>query len=208
MSATAAETVDDVEATVPKKPGKKKMLIIGIAIAVLLAGGAGAGAIVWKKKRAAAEAAAEAAANGAEGETAEPAAHAAHKDEHKGPPAFLPLDPFVVNLADRESDRYMQIGITLELSDSKFADQLKAYMPAIRNGVLMVLAQKSSQDLLSRNGKEKLASEIMREAVRPLGIELEGDDNSKADKTEEKGTKTSLEDSPVRHVHFSSFIIQ
>ena len=214
MSAAAAETVaEDVEATVPTKLGKKKKLIIIVATAVLLAGGAGGGALVWKKKRAAAAAAAEAAANGTEGETAAPVARAtAHKDEHKGPPAFLPLDPFVVNLADRESERFAQIGITLELADPKFADQLKAYMPAIRNGVLLVLAHKSSQELLSRNGKEKLAQEIMREAVKPLGIELEGEEDAKTAKEDkedkEAGVKTSMEDSPIRHVHFSSFIIQ
>ena len=60
------------------------------------------------------------------------------------------------------------------------ADQLKAYMPAIRNGVLMVLASKTSQELLTRKGKEKLADEIMREAVRPLGIELASEDDEEA----------------------------
>jgi len=215
MSAAAAETVvEDVDATSLPKTGKKKKLIILIAAAVLLAGGAGGGAMVWKKKRAAAAAAEAAAEAGTDGdaETAAPVARAVtHRDEHKGPPAFLPLDPFIVNLADRETERYAQIGITLELSDPKFADQLKAYMPAIRNGVLLVLAHKSSQELLSRSGKEKLAVEIMRESVRPLGIELEGSEDAKADasdKGEERGTKTPLEDSPVRHVHFSSFIIQ
>ena len=210
MSAAAAETVvEDVDATSLPKKGKKKKLIIIIAAAVLLAGAAGGGAMVWQKKKAAAAAAA-AAAEGGDAEAA-PAAHAAaRKDEHKGPPAFLPLDPFIVNLADKDSERYAQIGITLELVDPKFADQLKAYMPAIRNGVLLVLAHKSSQELLSRAGKEKLAAEIMREAVRPLGIELEGggSEDAKADSGEEKGTKTPLDDSPVRHVHFSSFIIQ
>jgi hypothetical protein len=46
----------------------------------------------------------------------------------------------------------------------------------------------------------------MREAVRPLGVELAGeDDEGKGEKTE---GKTPIEDSPVRKVHFSSFIIQ
>ena len=82
-------------------------------------------------------------------------------------------------------------------------------MPAIRNGVLLALAHKTSQELLTRNGKEKLAAEIMREAVKPLGIELEGEsEGAKGESGESKGNKTPLEDSPVRHVHFSSFIIQ
>ena len=205
MSAAAAEPVDnnDGDAPAPSRPGRKKLIVIAAAAAVLLAGGGGGAAFMLKKKREAA-AAAEAAANG-EGEEAEPVAEAApRKNAHKGPPAFLPLDAFVVNLADRETERFAQIGITLELDDPKFADQLKAYMPAIRNGILMVLAHKTSTELLTRAGKEKLASEVMHAAVRPLGIELEDDEQAKPGAEK----KTPLEESPVRHVHFSSFIIQ
>ena len=196
MSAAAAEPADhDGTATAAPAKGRKKLIVVLAALAVVLAGAGGGGAWFVKKKRAAAEAAA------AESDAA-PAADA-QKEIRKTPPAFLPLESFVVNLADRDSERFAQIGITLELDDSKVADQLKAYMPAIRNGILMVLAHKTSQELLTRPGKEKLAAEIMREAVRPLGIDLEGDEESKS---EDK--KTPLEESPVRHVHFSSFIIQ
>ena len=87
-------------------------------------------------------------------------------------PVFLPLDPFIVNLADKDVDRYAQIGITLELESTVFADQVKAYMPAVRNAILLILAQKTSRELLGRSGKEELAEEIMREAVRPMGIEI------------------------------------
>jgi flagellar FliL protein len=92
--------------------------------------------------------------------------------ESKSVPFYLPLDPFVVNLADREADRYAQIGITFELESGLVGDQIKAYMPAIRNAVLMVLANKTSKELLNREGKEQLAREIMREAARPMGIEV------------------------------------
>ena len=52
---------------------------------------------------------------------------------------------------------------------------MKAYMPAIRNGILMVLAHKTSAELLERSGKELLAAEIMRESVRPMGINIQAD---------------------------------
>ncbi|HEV7912409.1 MAG TPA: flagellar basal body-associated FliL family protein [Albitalea sp.] len=203
MSAAAAEPVEkDGDAPAPAR-GRKKLIVLAAAAAVLLAGAGGGAAWVIKKKRA--TAAAEATVAG--GEEAVPVAHAApHRELRKTPPTFLPLDAFVVNLADRETERFAQIGITLELEDGKFADQLKAYMPAIRNGILMVVAHKSSAQLLSRSGKEQLAAEIMREAVRPLGIELE--DDGEETKGEDKGQKTPLDQSPVRHVHFSSFIIQ
>jgi|SRR5437762_1769822 len=210
MSAAAAEPVEDGEAPAPSPKGKKKLIIL-IAAAVLVVAGLGGGAAVVIKKKREAIAAAEAAAAGAEGDAAPVVAarREAHKDSHKGPPAFLPLDPFIVNLSDRDTERFAQIGITLELDDPKYADQLKAYMPAIRNGILMVLAHKASQELLTRAGKEKLAIEVMRESVRPLGIELEDDDDSKPKvDSEDKTPKTPLEESPVRHVHFSSFIIQ
>lgn len=210
MSAAAAEPVEDGEAPAPAPSKGKKKLLILIATALIVVGGAGGGAAMVIKKKRAAAAAAEAAAAAADGDA--PVAQAsAHKDSHKGPPAFLPLEPFIVNLADRETERFAQIGITLELDDPKFADQLKAYMPAIRNGILMVLAHKDSKELLTRAGKEKLALEVMREAVRPLGIELVDDDENKkpsADKAEDGSQKVPLEESPVRHVHFSSFIIQ
>jgi flagellar protein FliL len=212
MSAAAASTTDAV--VVPPK-GKKKLLIIIVAVlAVVLAGGGGA-AFYLKKKAAAAAAAAE-----AEGDEAEAPAHAAAKGKDGAAqlPTFLPLEPFVVNLADKESDRYAQVGITLEIDDPKVADQLKAYMPAIRNGILMVLAHKTSTELLERSGKVALAGEIMREAVRPLGIELEapepepakaakaGEDDEVAPK--KKAKKKPPVHNPVRHVHFSNFIIQ
>ena len=205
MSAAAAPAA---EAAAPPK-GKKKLIII-LAAVLLLAGVGGGGAVFMMKKKAAeAAAAAE-----AEGEDGEPAKKAAKKD-HGAPPAFLPLEPFIVNLADKEVDRYAQIGVTLEIDDPKTADQLKAYMPAIRNGILMVLAHKTSAELLERKGKEALASEIMRETVRPLGIEIEApetdeavadDDEDKPKKKKKK--KAAAVDNPVKHVHFSNFIIQ
>ncbi|WP_128001570.1 flagellar basal body-associated FliL family protein [Piscinibacter defluvii] len=208
MSAAAATA----EAAPPAK-GKKKLIIILAVVLLLVAGGGGAAVFLMKKK------AAEAAAAEAEDEdgghaSAKGKAKAEAKHDPAQPPVFLPLDPFVVNLADKDADRYAQIGVTLEVEDAKLGDQLKAYMPAIRNGILMVLAHKTSTELLTREGKEKLAGEIMRESVRPLGIELEEpeEDEPAADdekpKKKKKKRKTAADESPVKHVHFSNFIIQ
>jgi len=196
MSAAAA-----VDAT-PKKGSKKLILIVAILGLLLVVGGGAA--VFMMKQRAAAAAAAE------EGD--EEVAHApAKKHDPKHAPTFVPLEPFVVNLADREQERYAQIGVTLEVDDPKVADELKAYMPAIRNGVLMVMAHKTSTELLERAGKEKLAAEIMREAVRPLGIEIEDEDTEEAadDKPSKKKKKRKpAVHNPVQQVLFSSFIIQ
>ena len=218
MSA-AAPTVD-AGAAAPAKKGKKKLVImLASALLVVLAGGGGAVFLMKKKAHDALEAQGD--------EAAAPAGeHAPARHDAKHPPIFLPLDPFVVNLADRETERYAQIGITLEVEDAKFADDMKAYMPAIRNAILMILAHKTSGELLERAGKEKLAGQIQREAARSMGIEIEEPDDEEADAAKPKADdaeatpkksakakakvkkKAKAETNPVRHVHFANFIIQ
>jgi flagellar FliL protein len=210
MPAAAAEPVDEAQApALAKKLGRKKLMIVGAAMLLLLvAGGSGAAFVVNKKRAAAAAESAE-----SEGGPALQAASHRKEERRKTPPVFLPLDSFVVNLADRDAERYAQIGITLELEDAKFTEEIKAYMPAIRNGVLLVLAHKTSQELHGRKGKEALAAEIMREAVRPLGIEIDepAPDTAAArdgDPDPAPAAPAGGEVNPVRKVHFSSFIIQ
>lgn len=215
MSKAAAATVDAVAGDAPPPKGKKKLIIILAAVLLLALAGGGA-AVYMMKKKAAAEAEAE-------GEDGERSAAEARRKEHaaKQPPVFVPLEPFVVNLADKESDRYAQIGVTLEVEDATFAEEMKAYMPAIRNGILMVLSHKTSAQLLSREGKVALANDIMREAVLPLGIEIK--DEPAAARVEEEEPLEEEEDedqpkkkkkaragpvNPVKRVHFSNFIVQ
>ena len=183
--------------------GKKKLIIIIAAVLLLVLIGGGAALMMMKKKQAAAE--------DEEGGEAPAAAETSHAKPKAGtPPTFVPLDPFTVNLADKEVDRFAQIGVTLEVADPKTADALKAYMPAIRSNVLMVLSHKTSAELLTREGKEKLAREILRESVRPMGIELdeEVEDEEAAAASKKKKKKKKAVESPVTQVLFSTFIVQ
>ena len=109
MSAVMADPA--VDAPVTRRP-KKKLIVIGaMVLALVLA--LGAGAVFFLKQRAAhAAAAAAAEEDAASPETATAGTPGAAV---KGAPFYLPLDPFIVNLADREADRYAQIGITFEV---------------------------------------------------------------------------------------------
>jgi len=204
MSAAAAP---GAEAAAAPAKGKKKLILILAIVGLLVAGGGGAAVFVMKKKAAEAAAAAEEDSEDGGGHAK---IHKPAKKDPAAPPAFLPMEPFIVNLADKDVDRYAQIGITLEIDDAKVADQLKLYMPAIRNGILMVLAHKTSGELLERKGKEALAAEIMREVVRPIGIELDDPEADEApeDAPKKKRKKKAEVYNPVKHVHFSNFIIQ
>ncbi|TDP87894.1 flagellar FliL protein [Aquabacterium commune] len=214
---SAAPAAAPAEGEAPKK-GSKKLIIIGAAVAVLLAGGGGA--FFMMKKKADAEAAAAAEGEDGDAEHAAPAKQAKKpehgKDEHKGPPTFVPLDPFIVNLADKEGERFAQIGVSLQVDDAKIGEEMKGYMPAIRNSVLLILSHKTSAELLSIEGKQKLAEEIRRDAARAMGYEIEDpEDEEAAAKAEEdapkkkKKKKKKVESyNPIVHVHYSNFIIQ
>jgi len=220
MSAAAAAA----DAT-PVKPGGKKKLVIMIAVAAIVLGGGGVGALLYmKKQKAAAEAAAAAAAEEGDADGAAPVKHEAKK-AHGEKPVFVPMDPFVVNLADHEADRYAQIGITLEVPDEHVGEEIKTYLPAIRNNILLLLAHKSSADLAGGEGKELLARQIRVAALKAMGEEVEDEDEAPAAEAasasgsasasasapaarKKKKKAAPVADAAIRSVQFSSFIIQ
>lgn len=189
-TATAAESA-------PKPAKSKKLLIIGAVVVLLLVIAGAAAAWVLSNRHAADE----------DGQETE-----ARSSSPLAAPTFLPLETMVVNLADPGGERFVQVGITLELRDTKTADTVKQYMPSIRSGILMLLSQRNSDELLMREGKEKLAADIAREVARPLGFtpakaaaarEDEDEDDDGAPRKRRRDAR-----SPVRNVHFSGFIIQ
>nr|WP_315199649.1 flagellar basal body-associated FliL family protein [uncultured Aquabacterium sp.] len=210
---SAAPAAAPAEGDAPPK-SKKKLIIIVAAVAVLLGGGGGA--FFMMKSKAAAEAAA-AEAEGDDGEHAAPAKKAhkpdPKKDDHKTPPVFVPLEPFVVNLADKDVDRFAQVGINLQVDDAKIGEEMKAYMPAIRNSVLLILSHKTAEELLTPEGKTKLAEEIRRDAARAMGYEIEDPEEDvpeedEAPKKKKKKKKKVESYNPITQVHYANFIIQ
>ena len=197
-----ATTPPAATADAAPKPAKKKKLIIIIGAVVLLLVMAG-GAAVWVM--------ASRKALDEDGQEVD-----AKSSAVASVPTFLPMENMVVNLADPGGDRFAQIGITLEVEDAKTAEQVKVYLPTIRSGILLLVSQRTSTELLLREGKEKLASDILREVSRPLGYTVpsakaraaaaaaeNGDEDA-----EERPAKKKVERNPVHRVLFSSFIIQ
>jgi flagellar protein FliL len=216
---SAAPAAAPAEGDAPKK-GPKKLIIIIAAVVLLLAACGGAFFMMKKKAADAEAAAADGGEEGAAEEHAKPTREAKRpehgKGEHATPPSFVPLEPFIVNLTDRDAERFAQVGISLQVEDPHLAEEMKAYMPAIRNAVLMILSHKSSEELLSADGKQKLAEELRREAARAMGYEVEDpedeEDTAKADaeapkKKKKKKRKVELYN-PIVQVHYSNFIIQ
>lgn len=206
MSAAAA-TADASADTKPKKSKKLLFIIIGVVVLALV----GAGAAFFLMKKGHDEEGGEEGATAA-AEAPEPPPPPKH--DPKAPPTFLPLDAMVVNLADEGGNRFVQLAITLQLDDPKVAEDMKVYMPAIRNGILMLISQRTAEQMLVVEGKEDLTQDIIGEISAVMGYDYE-DPREDATETEAaaapKGKKPKRKRAvynPIRGVLFSSFIVQ
>ena len=185
----------------PKAPAKSKKLLIIIGAAVLIVALLAGGAFFYISKQRAA-AAAEDAEGGAGEKTTAPAAP-------KTPPAYLPLDSMVVNLADPGGEKVAQIGITLEVVDAHAVDAVKAFLPTIRSGILLLISQRTAEELLKPEGKQKLAKDILHETLLPFGGgEVAHGEASQQSKKKKKDAEPDHASMPVVGVLFSSFIVQ
>ncbi len=135
------------DAKAPTKNKPKLLLIAGAGVALAAVGGGAAAYLLIGKKD---------------------AAHAAEqKAQPRKTPVFVDLESFTVNLRD-DDDRFMQVKLVAEMRDAAAGDVLKNMMPAVRSEILLLLGSKTAADLATREGKEKLAREIVAAANKPL----------------------------------------
>ncbi|MCL4757131.1 MAG: flagellar basal body-associated FliL family protein [Rhodocyclaceae bacterium] len=185
--AKAQEAAPAQDEAAPKKKGgkmKKMLLILMILVLVLALAAGGVIAFLLSKK-----------GSGEEG--AEAATTAVVTVDLSKPPTFVALDPFVVNLAPGEGDRFLQVVMSLRVSDAKTGEHLKGFMPQIRHRINLLLASKLPSELAPTQGREHLAGEIVHGVNEVLGFPV---DRSAAPDAAPAG--------PVQAVLFSSFIIQ
>jgi flagellar FliL protein len=103
---------------------------------------------------------------------------------HEEPGPIMELEPFLLNLADREELRFLKVSIKLELDRPEEKTDFHNKVPAIRDALLVLLSSKESQILRTVNGKRRVREEIM---TRVNGVMSKG---------------------KVANVFFTDFIIQ
>lgn len=187
----SAKPADPAAASAPPKGKGKMMLVMGLVGGIVVAGGAAGG--VWfymnKKGHAATE------------------EQAAAVEPERAASTYLALENLICNLADAGGERVVQIGMTLELQDEKSVAQIKTLMPVVRSKMLMLVTQRTADELLKRDGKEKLANDVVIEVSRVLGYDVEPPARSKGG-DDEAPVRKKKSAGPVRGVLFSSFIVQ
>jgi flagellar protein FliL len=194
----ATKTAEAAAAAPPPKSKKLLVIVLAVVLFVVLAV---LGTIIFVNKQRSAAVMGD--------EEAQPVAR---QQVEVGPPTYLPLDNMVVNLADPGGERVAQIGITFELQNAAAVERVKQYLPSIRSGILLLVSQRTSEDLLKIEGKEKLARAILREAAEPFGGMDEDEDEVDASKSgsasKPRKRRRVQPDLPVQRVLFSSFIVQ
>ncbi|MFP3983037.1 MAG: flagellar basal body-associated protein FliL [Desulfurivibrionaceae bacterium] len=94
------------------------------------------------------------------------------------------LEPFVVNLADPQGDRYLKIKINMELKDPKAVERAKQLSPKLRDIVIMMISSLAFEEVMTSEGKLRIREELRTRFNRVL-----------------KPYK-------VEHIYFSEFVIQ
>lgn len=159
-----------VEAPPPPTGSKKKLLIMITAGVLVLALGGGGAAWYFLKK-------------GDHAETAE-----AEKKKESGPPVYVAVEPFTVNLQPEDGEQYLQLTFTLQVGGLEQVELIKNNMPKVRSRILLLLSSKHASEINTPEGKHQLSTEIMQAVKQPF---TEGD-----------------AEQDVSEVLFTSFIIQ
>jgi len=86
--------------------------------------------------------------------------HGGKEGEKGGSPLTFALEPFILNLADIDSNRYLKISITLEFDSPGTARQAEQRVPQIRDALILLMTSLTFGDIHSVAGKLTLQSEI------------------------------------------------
>jgi flagellar FliL protein len=156
-----AEAVADAAPVAEKKKGRKG-LVLALVGAVAVLGAGGVGAFYWMSPGAGKEAAPAAAEShgGHGGAKAEGGRH-----------GVLSLEPFIVNLADPEGDRYIKCTMRLVLDHPDSAEAVKSddlAITRVRDRVLTLLSSKAFAQVATPEGKESLRKEIQTQVTAVL----------------------------------------
>jgi flagellar FliL protein len=133
------------------------MIIVIVLAVVLVLGGAAAGYFMFIGPKAK--------ASGNEGAVKE-VKHEQTKErgsgEGEGGASGLmkQLDPFIVNLADAQGQRYLKAVMQVEVDNPSVEGEIQGKLPQIRDEILMILSNKTFDDVSTTSGKHMVKREI------------------------------------------------
>lgn len=79
------------------------------------------------------------------------------------------LPSFTVNLADPSGNKYLRIGMDVELNSQEAITNISAQSARVRDAIILLLSNKTSEELSSAEGKVLLKNEVAARLNQILG---------------------------------------
>ena len=191
------EENDNEEA--PKKAGLStvKIIIIVVTLTLLLGGGLVGGTFYFVSSMNQPQASnskdsADKTADGEEEEEVDEEEEAA-EDKVLEPPHYFSMDPkFVVSFSNQKYARFMQFSLEIMSRDAEVIKKVEEHNPVIRSSLLMLFGSQGYDEMVTREGKEKL----LKDAAADINNTLQ--------------TVTGSADmaAAIEAAYFTSFVIQ
>ena len=84
--------------------------------------------------------------------------------EARGESFYLALEPpFIVNFVYKDTLRYLQMTLSVMSHEQQILEQVTHHMPAIRHRLIMLISNKSFDELNGEDSKEALREEMLLE---------------------------------------------
>ena len=84
--------------------------------------------------------------------------------EARGESFYLALEPpFIVNFVYKDTLRYLQLTLSVMSHEQKILEQVTHHMPAIRHRLIMLISNKTFDELNGEDSKEALREEMLLE---------------------------------------------
>jgi len=115
------------------------------------------------------------------------------EDKVMEPPHYFSMDPkFVVSFSNQKFARFMQFSLEIMSRDPEIIKKVEEHNPVIRSSLLMLFGSQGYDEMVTREGKEKLLKDTA------------ADINS----TLQKITGSADMDNAIEAAYFTSFVIQ
>lgn len=129
---------------------KKPLIIISLVVLILLIGVGIAGFFLYNKETSLAE----------EKDTA-PDAPAVELTQSTDIGPMVDIEEFIVNIISADSNHYVKASLTLELTNDESREELTKRMPQTRDAILLLLGNKTYEELQDLQGKKQLKAELI-----------------------------------------------
>lgn len=73
---------------------------------------------------------------------------------------MVDISEFIVNIISEEGTHYVKASLTLELSNEKVLEEANKRMPQIRDAVLLLIGNKTFEELQDLQGKKQIKAEL------------------------------------------------